>query len=72
VATLENTEDRNYSEFHMASGERAVLRLSIDISNLENALVLIDEVEAGLHPNIQRLLMLELQRLACAATCRSS
>jgi len=64
VATLENTEDRSYSEFHMASGERAVLRLSIDISNLENALVLIDEVEAGLHPNIQRLLMLELQRLA--------
>jgi len=64
VASLSNTEDRNYSEFHMASGERAVLSLSIDISNLENALVLIDEVEAGLHPNIQRLLMLELQRLA--------
>jgi predicted ATPase len=53
-----------YSEFHMLAGERAVLRLSISLSKLENALVLIDEVEAGLHPYVQQLLMLELQRLA--------
>ena len=53
-----------YSEFHMSAGERAVLRLSIILSKLENALVLIDEVEAGLHPYVQQLLMLELQRLA--------
>jgi hypothetical protein len=31
---------------------------------LQNALILIDEVEAGLHPHIQQMLMLELQRLA--------
>lgn len=54
----------HYSEFHMSAGERAVIRLSINLSKLENALVLIDEVEAGLHPQIQQLLMLELQRLA--------
>lgn len=53
-----------YSEFHMSAGERAVIRLSINLSKLENALVLIDEVEAGLHPMVQQLLMLELQRLA--------
>jgi predicted ATPase len=53
-----------YSEFHMSAGERAVIRLSINLSKLENALVLIDEVEAGLHPHVQQLLMLELQRLA--------
>lgn len=53
-----------YSEFHMSAGERALLRLSMNISKLENALVLIDEVEAGLHPHVQQLLMLELQRLA--------
>lgn len=53
-----------YSEFHMSAGERAVIRLSINLSKLENALVLIDEVEAGLHPQVQQLLMLELQRLA--------
>lgn len=54
----------HYSEFHMSAGERAVIRLSMQLSKLENALVLIDEVEAGLHPHVQQLLMLELQRLA--------
>lgn len=54
----------HYSEFHMSAGERSILRLAIDVSKLEDALVLIDEVEAGLHPYLQQLLMLELQRLA--------
>ena len=40
----------NYSEFHMSSGERAILRLSKDLSQLRGALVLIDELEVGLHP----------------------
>jgi predicted ATPase len=53
-----------YSEFHMSAGERSILRLSIEISKIDNALVLIDEVEAGLHPYLQQILMLELQRLA--------
>jgi predicted ATPase len=53
-----------YSEFHMSAGERALLRISKDISHLRNALILIDEVEAGLHPYTQQQLMLELQRLA--------
>lgn len=53
-----------YSELHMSSGERTVLRLSKDLSLLDRALVLIDEVETGLHPHAQQLLMLELQRLA--------
>ena len=53
-----------YSELHMAAGERAMLRLSREIAQLEGALVLIDEVEAGLHPWVQQLLMLQLQQLA--------
>ncbi|MDD4652096.1 MAG: AAA family ATPase [Methanothrix sp.] len=53
-----------YSEFHMSAGEQAILRLSKDISLLHDALVLIDEIEAGLHPFTQQQLMLELQRLA--------
>ncbi len=53
-----------YSELHMAAGERAVLRLSKEITQLEGALVLIDEVEAGLHPWVQQLLMVHLQQLA--------
>lgn len=54
----------SYSEFHMASGERVVLGLSREISELRDALVLIDEVDVGLHPFTQQQLMLELQRLA--------
>ena len=54
----------SYSELHMAAGERALLRLSKEIAHLEGALVLIDEVEAGLHPFVQQLLMLQLQELA--------
>ena len=53
-----------YSELHMAAGERAILRLSQEIAQLYGALVLIDEVEAGLHPWVQQLLMLQLQQLA--------
>ena len=53
-----------YSELHMAAGERTVLRLSQEIAQLHGALVLIDEVEAGLHPWVQKLLMLQLQQLA--------
>ncbi len=53
-----------YSELHMAAGERSILRLSREIAHLEGALVLIDEVEAGLHPWVQQLLMLQLQQLA--------
>ncbi len=53
-----------YSELHMSAGERAILRLSQEIAQLKGALVLIDEVEAGLHPWVQQLLMLQLQQLA--------
>lgn len=53
-----------YSEFHMSAGERAILRLSRDLSGLSNALILIDEIEAGLHPYTQQVMMLELQRLS--------
>jgi len=63
-ARREEEQHCAYSEFHMSAGERAILRLSKDISLQENALVLIDEIEAGLHPYTQQQLMLELQRLS--------
>ena len=62
VATQKN--GAAYSELHMGAGERAVLRLSKEIAQAKGALVLIDEVEAGLHPVAQKFLMLELQKLA--------
>ena len=63
-AEVEGDGDVRYSEFHMSSGERTILRLSKDISLLEDALILIDEVDTGLHPYTQQQLMLELQRIA--------
>ncbi|HOW05253.1 AAA family ATPase [Methanospirillum hungatei] len=63
-AERDDADHPSYSEFHMSAGERAILRLSRDISTLHDALILIDEIEAGLHPYTQQVLMLELQRLA--------
>ena len=63
-AELEGSSQAKYSEFHMSSGERAILRISKDISGLNDALILIDEVEAGLHPYMQQQAMLEFQRIA--------
>ena len=63
-AGLDHHDAVRYSEFHMSAGERAILRMSKDVSSLKRALILIDEIEAGLHPWTQQQLMLELQRIA--------
>ena len=63
-ADIEGDAETRYSEFHMSSGERSILRMSKDISQLRNALVLIDEIDTGLHPYTQQQTMLELQRIA--------
>ena len=63
-AEIEGPGGASYSEFHMSSGERSILRISKDVSRLENALVLIDEIDTGLHPYTQQQAMLELQRSA--------
>ena len=63
-AELEDAAHTGYSEFHMSSGERSILRISRNISHLHGALVLIDEVDSGLHPYTQQQVMLELQRSA--------
>ncbi len=53
-----------YSELHLAVGERAILRLTQEIARLHDALVLIDEIEVGLHPRVLKLLMFQLQQIA--------
>lgn len=63
-AEVDVDDETRYSEFHMSSGERTILRISKDISGLNNALVLIDEVDTGMHPHTQQQAMLELQRSA--------
>ena len=63
-AVREGGSEARYSEFHMSAGERAILHISKDISGLNDALILIDEVDTGLHPYTQQQAMLELQRIA--------
>jgi predicted ATPase len=47
-----------YSSFNTATGEDVLTRIIIDIVEAKkNSLILIDEIEMGLHPKIQRRLM---------------
>jgi predicted ATPase len=44
-------EGRAYSEFHFGAGESSVIRMAMELELIEeNALVLIEEIENGLHP----------------------
>ena len=63
-AEIEDAGQTRYSEFHMSSGERSILRISKEVAQLDAALVLIDEIDTGLHPYTQQQAMLELQRSA--------
>lgn len=48
----------NYSSYNSASGEDVLSRILIEcIESPKNSLILIDELELGLHPKIQRRLM---------------
>lgn len=54
-----------YSNFHQGAGEDSMLDLLALVAKAPNqSLVIIDEVEASLHPQAQRGLMTELLRLA--------
>lgn len=47
-----------YSQFHQGAGEDATLDLMLVLQNVQNtSLILIDEVEASLHPRAQRRLV---------------
>jgi hypothetical protein len=47
----ETSDGLLYSEFHFGAGESSIIRIVIGIENInDNALVLIEEIENGLHP----------------------
>jgi predicted ATPase len=51
-------ESNKYSSYNCASGEDVLSRILIDsIDAPKNSLILIDEIELGLHPAVQRRLM---------------
>lgn len=58
-------QGRRYSNFHQGAGEDTVMDLVALLQNApRHSLVIIDEVEASLHPRAQRRLMTELIKLA--------
>jgi energy-coupling factor transporter ATP-binding protein EcfA2 len=49
--TGKTKDDKSYSEFHFGAGESSVIRMVAMIEQAkENALILIEEIENGLHP----------------------
>ncbi len=46
-----------YSSYNAASGEESLINILVDIfESAQDSLILIDEIEAGIHPNVQRRL----------------
>lgn len=63
VLKFQNTN--SYSSFNSASGEDVIARLIIDIVEApRNSLIVIDELEVGLHPKIQRRLVDVINHIA--------
>ncbi|WP_235128684.1 ATP/GTP-binding protein [Dyadobacter sp. CY347] len=57
VAYLISYSGESYSTYKAASGEESLVNILVDIFETPyNSLILIDEVEAGFHPSIQRKL----------------
>lgn len=52
------SNQNEYSSFNAATGEEVLTKIIIDaVEAKDNALILIDEIEVGLHPKIQRRLI---------------
>jgi putative AbiEii toxin of type IV toxin-antitoxin system len=52
-----NTANEPYSSYNAASGEESLINILVDIFETpHDSLILIDELEAGIHPNMQRRL----------------
>ncbi|MFF8263496.1 ATP-dependent endonuclease [Streptomyces virginiae] len=64
-------EGAGYSEFHFGAGEASVIRIVSQIeASAENALILIEEIENGLHPVATRRLVEYLLNVAKRKSCQ--
>lgn len=64
-------EGTGYSEFHFGAGESSVIRMITDIEAAsENALILIEEIENGLHPVATRRMVEYLISVARRKKCQ--
>ena len=66
--------DRNkkhYSGFNMGAGENAVFSLLIEIFSAgKNSLIVVDEIELGLHEEAQKRLIYELKKICIKLHCQ--
>ena len=65
IEHLENGGAESYSSYNDASGEEALLNMLLEMIEAgDNALILIDELECGIHPETQRRLADVIQYLS--------
>ena len=65
AASSPNSANENYSEFHFGAGEASIISIVDEIEAVKNnALILIEEIENGLHPVATRNLVEYLIRAA--------
>ncbi|MEU8633260.1 AAA family ATPase [Amycolatopsis sp. NPDC048633] len=66
-----NSDGSEYSEFHFGAGEASVIRIVSAIENVEDgALILIEEIENGLHPVATRHLVEYLVNVSLRKSCQ--
>ncbi|MBB5113558.1 putative ATPase [Micromonospora echinospora] len=67
----EDRPDENYSEFHFGAGEASIIRIVSKIEETANdSLILIEEIENGLHPVATRRLVEYLIDVARRKSCQ--
>lgn len=65
ITSAQANGNEPYSSYNAASGEESLLNILMDIFLAPNdSLILIDELEAGIHPNVQRRLADVLQYIS--------
>lgn len=64
-------KNKHYSGFNMGAGENAIFSLLIELFAAgKNALIVVDEIELGLHEEAQRKFILELKKLCKELHCQ--
>ena len=64
-------KEKHYSGFNMGAGENAVFSLLIELFSAgKNTLLVIDEIELGLHESAQKRLIQELKELCLELHCQ--
>lgn len=64
-------KNKHYSGFNMGAGENAIFSLLIELFAAgKNALIVVDEIELGLHEEAQKKLILELKKLCMELHCQ--